>query len=181
MSGSAGHGSSEDAASEDDPVTTRRASVDWRTDLRGQPGLSIIRASVGGTVVYTVVAVLATVYTDALGIVVAVVSGLLFFGGSAAFLWAYAIAIGRSRTALIGVGGLFFLAGCAPMSVRRVMMTSLGAQVVVAVVTASLRFYTELAFGTLVPMWGLGLAGLWGARHGAFPPRTEPGPPPPGT
>ena len=172
---------SESAATGGAPDEPDAVPIDRRTDLRGQPGLAIIRASVGGTVLFTVVAVLATLFTDTLGVLVAVVSGVLFFGGTAAFLWAYAIAIGRSRTDLIGVGGLYFLAGCAPTSVRRVMMSSLGAQVVVAVVTASLRFYTELAFGTLVPMWGLGLAGLWGARHGVFPPRTEAAPPPPGT
>jgi hypothetical protein len=159
----------------------RPTTVDWRADLRDQPGRSIIRASVGGTALYTVVAVLATVFTDALGLLVAIVSGVLFFGGTLAFLWAYAIAIGRSRTDLIGVGGLFFLAGCAPASVRRVMMASLAVEVVVAVVTGSLRFYTELAFGALVPMWGLGLAGLWGARHGVFPPRPASTPPPTGT
>jgi hypothetical protein len=26
----------------------------------------------------------------------------------------------------------------------------------------------------LVPMYGLGLSGLWGARHGSFPARTGP-------
>jgi hypothetical protein len=138
-----------------------------------QPGLGIVRTSVAGTAVYAVVAVLATVFTDALGVLVAVVSGVLFFAGTGAFLWAYAIAIGRSRNDLIGMGGLFFLAGSAPRIVQRVLMASLGAEVVVAVVTASVRAYTELAFGALVPMWGLGLAGLWGARHGVFPPRKE--------
>jgi hypothetical protein len=148
----------------------------WRADLQAQPGLGIVRASVAGTVGYAIVAVLATAFTDSLGLLVAVVSGVLFFAGTGAFLWAYAIAIGRSRHDLIGMGGLFFLAGSAPPVVQRVMMGSLGAEVVVAVVTASLRTYTELAFGVLVPMWGLGLAGLWGARHGVFP-RRETDPP----
>lgn len=151
----------------------------WRAELRAQPGLGIVRASVAGTAVFVVTAALGALFIDRLGVVVAAVSGLLFFGGAAAFLWAYAIAIGRSRTDLIGVGGLFFLAGCAPAVVRRVMMTALGVQVVVAIAAASVRLYTELAFGVLVPMWGLGLAGLWGARHGTFPPRSADGPPPP--
>ena len=56
------------------------------------------------------------------------------------------------------------------------MLVPLAIQVVVALLTASIRLYTPLAFGILVPMWGLGLAGLWGARYGTFPPRpaTEP-------
>src|SRR5690606_14763808 len=120
------------------------------------PGLGLVRASVAGTATYALVAVLAAVWPDALGPVVAVVSLVLFAGGTVAFLWAYLIAIGRSRTDLLGVGGLYFLAGCAPAAVRGVMMGSLAVEVVVALVTASVRFYTELAFGTLVPMWGLG-------------------------
>jgi hypothetical protein len=108
----------------------------------------------------------------------AVVAGILFFGGIAAFLMAYFRAIGRSRTDLIGVGGLFFLAGCAPGGVQAAMLTSLAVEVVVGVATAAIRFSSlvdddlnPLAFGILVPMWGLGLAGLWGARHGTFPAR----------
>jgi hypothetical protein len=31
-----------------------------------------------------------------------------------------------------------------------------------------------VAFGILVPIFGLGLAGLWGARHGVFEARSVP-------
>jgi hypothetical protein len=139
------------------------------------PGQAIIKASWIGTGVYAVVAVAATISPDTFELPVAIVSLVLFFCGTIAFLWAYATAIGRSREDLIGVGGLFFLAGCAPAAVQRSMMASLAAQTVVAVVTASIRLYTPLAFGILVPMWGLGLAGLWGARFGTFPPRDSSG------
>lgn len=136
-------------------------------------GRDLVRASWWGTALYCAVAVAATVWTDAGGPAVAAVSLLLFLGGSVAFLWAYFVALERSRSELIGVGGLFFLAGCAPPSVQRSMMLSLGIQTTVAVITASIRLYTALAFGILVPMWGLGLAGLWGARHGVFPQRPD--------
>jgi hypothetical protein len=135
------------------------------------PGRGLIQASWTGTLAYSVVAALATAWPAVFEVPVALVSLALFFGGVGAFLWAYAVAVSRSRTDQIGVGGLFFLAGCAPRSVQRSMMASLALQVVVAVVTASIRLYTPLAFGVLVPVWGLGLAGLWGARHGTFPPR----------
>jgi hypothetical protein len=138
-------------------------------------GWRLIRASWAGTAAYTAVAVPAVWWLDALEAVVALTAGLLFFAGSAAFLWAFFVAVERSRSEVIGVGGLYFLAGCAPPSVQRTMMLSLGAQTVVAIGTASLRPYTALAFGVLVPMWGIGLAGLWGARHGTFPPRRGPG------
>lgn len=139
------------------------------------PGRALVRASWAGTALYAAVAVPALrwlgLFEEALGIVAAG----LFFGGSGAFLWAYLIAIGRSRTETIGVGGLYFLAGCAPERVQRTMMAALAVQVAVGVGTAALRPYTALAFGVLVPMWGLGLAGLWGARHGTFPPKARPG------
>jgi hypothetical protein len=50
-------------------------------------------------------------------------------------------------------------------------------QIALAVLTASLRPFTPLAFGVLVPVYGLGLMGLWGARHGVFASRDgEPAP-----
>ncbi len=51
------------------------------------------------------------------------------------------------------------------------MLTALGVQIGVALVTASIRVFTSLAFGILVPVWGLGLLGLWCARYGEFEPR----------
>jgi hypothetical protein len=155
------HGSNHPAADPDRPP--------WAVGA----GRDLVRASWWGTALYSAVAVAATVWPEAGAPAVVAVSLLLFLGGSVAFLWGYFVALERSRTELIGVGGLFFLAGCAPPSVQRSMMLSLGIQTTVAVVTASLRLYTALAFGILVPMWGLGLAGLWGARHGVFPQRPD--------
>jgi hypothetical protein len=43
--------------------------------------------------------------------------------------------------------------------------------VIVAVVGAALRPFSPLAFGILVPVFGLGCAGLWAAHHGSFGPR----------
>jgi hypothetical protein len=48
--------------------------------------------------------------------------------------------------------------------------------VVVAVATAAVRPFTPLAFGILVPLYGLGLAGVWAAAFGTFGPRRHPGP-----
>jgi hypothetical protein len=51
----------------------------------------------------------------------------------------------------------------------------LAVQVVVALATAIIRSFSPLAFGVLVPVFGVGLNGLWAARYGAFPP-AEPTP-----
>jgi hypothetical protein len=104
-----------------------------------------------------------------------VVSLVLFVVGTGAFLVGYAKAIGRSRYEAIGMGGLFFLAGSAPRRVQVLLLGSSAVEVVVSLVTATVRIYTPVAFGLLTPMFGLGLAGLWGATYGEFSPR-EPAP-----
>ena len=72
----------------------------------------------------------------------------------------------------VTLGGLFFLGeGTAPADVRRALRVLLAVQVLVAVVAASVRPFSELAFGILVPMLGLGMITLWAARHGAFAPK----------
>lgn len=133
-------------------------------------GRGIVRASVLGTAIFTVLTVAAVVSAAAEPLYV-VVSLAMFFVGSAAFVVAFLTAVGRSREEAIGIGGLFFGAGTTPVRVQVALMVSLGVQVVVSVVAAVVRLYTAVAFGTLAPMWALGLAGLWVARHGVFPPR----------
>lgn len=138
--------------------------------LRHEEGRSIVTASVAGTAIYVVAAVLGTITLD-LAIVTVVVSLVLFAIGTVTFLMAYFTAIGRSRYEAIGMGGLFFLVGSAPRDVQVRLLGALGVQTIVAFATAIIRIYTPVTFGLLVPMFGLGLAGLWGARHGTFPPR----------
>jgi hypothetical protein len=134
------------------------------------------KLSCGGTAVFAVTAVAAVVVEGVRPVAVAVAL-LMFALGMVAFLWSYGIAISRSRTDAIGIGGLYFLAGdTAPPAVRRSMMASLGAQTIVALATASARPFTSLAFGILVPVFGMGLAGLWAARFGTFEPRAEKAP-----
>lgn len=135
-------------------------------------GDPIVRASAAGTVVFVLTAV-AAVVTRAATVAAAAVALGLFAAGIGIFFWAYAIAVGRSRTDAIGIGGLFFLAGedTAPKPVKRVLLGLLAVQTVVGLATAAARPFTTLAFGVLVPLFGLALAGLWGARHGRFGPR----------
>ena len=138
-----------------------------------EAGSGIVLLSWVGTGVFAAVATIATLLPDEAAKPAAVVDGLLFTVGVVAFLWAYGIAVSRSRTDAIGIGGLFFLAGSAPKVVRVRLLVAVAVQVVLAVVSASIRPYTAVAFGILVPMFGLGLTGLWGAKHGTFPPREQ--------
>ncbi len=146
-------------------------------------GRRVLQAAVGGTAVFATTAVVAAVTASAdvaaLGVALA-----MFALGSAAFVAAYAAAVARSRTDDIALAALFFLSGSASRRVRVVLLGSLGAQVLVAFATAAARPNSSLAFGILAPVYGLGLAALWAARHGRFPPRPAPagrrrGTPPP--
>jgi hypothetical protein len=135
------------------------------------PGQGIIRASWAGTVVFSVSAVATAVAPHTFVALGVGVSLLLFFAGIGLFMWAYAVAVNRSRTDLIGMGGLFFLVGSAPRPVQRSLLGSLGVEIVVGLVTAAVHPFTPLAFGVLAPMYGLALCGLWAAKWGTFPPR----------
>lgn len=138
------------------------------------PGAGIVKASLAGTGLFVVTAALAAAVPDLDGPALAVALAL-FFAGTAVFAVALVQAADRSRRDELTMAGLFF-AEKAPAGVRRLLLGSLVVEVVVAIATAAVRPNTSLAFGILAPMWGQGLAGLWGARHGPFPPR-RPAPP----
>jgi hypothetical protein len=148
----------------------------------------IVRLNVIGTVLFTVSAVLAAVVFDGPAKVQGVVVDLALFAiGVTAFLWGYWVAVQRSRQDELSVAELYFLLGAAiPRDVKRTMNLCLLVQTVVAVATAMTRLTTPsdtassgssagstLAFGVLVPMFGLGLNGLWAAVHGNFGPRRK--------
>jgi len=137
------------------------------------PGGAILRAAWWGTGLFVVTSAAAVVAPDApLEVPAFVVAIVLFVAGCLAFVAAYSRAVARSRTDLIGVTDLFFLTGTtAPPPVRRTLLGALAVQVVVALAAAIARPYTSLAAGTLVPVYGLGLCGVWASRHGTFPPR----------
>jgi hypothetical protein len=139
------------------------------------PGRRIIQASWIGTAVFTVLAVGASAVPDVLAAVSAVLDLVLFAVGFLAFCWSLLRAADRSREEELSVAGLWFLAGgSAPGSVQRALLIPLGIQVVVAVATAAVRPFTPLAFGILVPLYGLALTGVWGAAFGSFGPRRMP-------
>jgi hypothetical protein len=147
----------------------------------GAPGARIRWLSWAGTALYVVLATVATVWPGTLPAALMAVSVGLFLAGFVAFAAAYVIALGRSRSEAIGMGGLYFLSGTAPRTVQRSLVGSFAVETVTAVVTASIGLAVipadadnVLAFGILTPLYGLGLAGLWGARHGTFPPRAGP-------
>ncbi len=127
----------------------------------------IVRASWLGTFAFLGVTLL-TMFIYAFRGVAVAVDLALFTAGTVAFVVALARAIGRSRTEQITRPGVFFLSGSAPGDVRRQLLASVAVETGVALLSAGLRPYTSLAFGILVPVYGLGLAGLWGATRGTY-------------
>jgi len=136
-------------------------------------GEGIVRASWAGTVVFGVGTVAGVVAPGELQWVGFAVSLALFVVGCVVFVWAFALAVGRSRTEEIAVSTLYLMAG-SPTPVRVQLLGSLAIEVVVAFGTAAARPYTIAATAILAPVYGLGLCGLWAARHGSFPPRKPP-------
>ena len=136
------------------------------------PGAGLVQLDLVGTGLLVVTSAAGAVAPDPFTYPHAALSIALFAVGTGTLLWAYLIGIGRSRTDLVDIAGLFLLSGeVAPEPTRRTFRLALAVQVVAVVVAASIRPFTEVAFGILAPMFGLGLMALWGARHGAFPAR----------
>jgi len=139
-------------------------------------GQRILRFDVYATVVFAVVSLLEAVLPEPLVVLSVPLDLVLFVVGCGAFLWAYAVAVGRSRYEVLTMGGVFFPGrDVVPAGAVRVLRLCLLAQVVVAVVAASVRPFTPSAFAVLVPMLGVGLMALYGARYGRFPAKDEPG------
>ena len=154
-------------------TATDRTATPWARRSPTGDGRGLIRLSWAGTVVSCVTVVANAATGSRTDFLLSAVPALIMFSlGSVTFLVAFLIAVQRSRTDAIGVGGLYFLAGCAPAAVQRSMMASVAVQTLVPLAVTVVRPF--VAFSVLAPMWSLGLAGLWGARYGTFPPRVDP-------
>jgi hypothetical protein len=141
------------------------------TDSEALPGATLVNVVWAGTGVFVAMAIAGVTVPDLFAVPAAVVDGVLFVIGCIAFFWAFIVGVARSRDEDITVPALFFLHGSAPSEVRQKLFVAVAIQIVVAAATAAIRPFTESAFGILVPVFGLGLTALWGARHGTFPAR----------
>ena len=131
------------------------------------PGRGIIVASWVGDVLFAVTAIPVALGVDALDDPSVVVALLLFFTSLVVWCWALGLAALRTtRGDDVQVWSLFLLEGRVPARVRWHLYGSFVVCLAITVGTASAN-----PFGVLVPMFPLGLVGLWGARHGVYPPR----------
>ena len=137
-------------------------------------GHRLVTITLGATAVFVVVALAAIAFTGFALELLRWVSVALFAIGCVVFLLAFFRAINRSRTEYISVIGVYLLSGAgAPRLVRAALLGATLVQTVVAIVAASVHPFTAAAFGILVPMFGLGMSGLWGATHGTFETRPD--------
>jgi hypothetical protein len=129
------------------------------------PSDPVVKPAVWGTAAFVIAALVGIAAPDPLAVSIAVFDLLLFVLGTLAFLRTLLTAAQRSREEELSVAGIWFLQGSAPAQVQRWL---LGALVGIG---AAIARPDPLAFGTLVPVFGLGMSGLWAVRSGTFPPR----------
>jgi len=133
-------------------------------------GKAIVIASWATLAVFSVVAIVDAAGVHALNTPATFISVGLFLGSLPIWLYAFALVLVRSaRGDDIMVGSWVFLAPSAPKEIRRHLLGATAVCVVVALATAWAN-----PFSVLVPMLTLGLAALWGARHGKYPARRSP-------
>ena len=106
----------------------------------------------------------------------------LFAVGVFAFLWSFWNVVQRSREEQIAVTQVYLLlrttdpdtgAGAHARAARRADRDRSRHRVRSRTETPTAQPGTSLAVGVLVPMFGIGLNGLWAAYHGTFPPLPE--------
>jgi hypothetical protein len=147
-------------------VTTPERTRDGAPD--DTPGRAIVIFGWIANVAFAATAIPAAIIREesieAIAIAVALA---LFFVAIGAFVYAFAVAVARTtRGDNVAVANLFFLEGSAPRRVRRDFLVLFLACLAIAAATAAWE-----PFGVLVPMLPVGLAGVWAARYGKFPPR----------
>lgn len=147
---------------------TESADAVVGTELAGS---RIMWVSWVGTGLFVATAIPAVISPGRLAGPYVALSLVLFLVGTVIFFIAFLRSVARSREESIAVSEIFFLVGPVPSRVRLHLLGSLAVQVVVALGAAIVRIYSPTAFGILVPVYGLGLVGLWSSIHGRFAPR----------
>ena len=145
------------------------------------PGAQSVRLNLAGTAVFLIALAVAIPFRNHrfAQFLIAGVSMALFAVGVATTLWAYTRALDRSRVEEVGVANLYLLTGdTAPKTVGLTMSLALVVQVLAAIGGAWIGVVgldegqlNALAFGVLVPMFGVGMNGMWAAGNGSYGPR----------
>ena len=135
------------------------------------PGQPLLRLAWQSTLVLAVVAAFGLMAPESSGPFVVTACLTMFVLGLLLFVFGLMYGLRRSRVEAVTVAGLFLLQNSAPRSIRRQFAWLTITQLVVALIAAALRPYTDIAFVILAPMLPIGSAALWSAQHGFFPER----------
>ena len=135
------------------------------------PGKSLLRLAWQSTLLLVVVAAFGLMAPESSRLFVVTACLTMFVLGLLLFVFGLMYGLRRSRVEAVTVAGLFLLQNSAPRSIRRQFAWLTITQLVVALIAAALRPYTDIAFVILAPMLPVGSAALWSAQHGFFPER----------
>lgn len=126
------------------------------------------------TIVHVIGSAIVQLTAGRLDLVYAVWCTALFIGGMVLLVVGFWNGIQRSRFDDVTLSGLVAIdSSHVPASARNRIWMLIVVHVVVGVLFASLRPFTQQAFGLLVPAFGLGIATAWGSRFAAFHERDE--------
>lgn len=152
------------------------ATPPTHADTAGSAGNDrLITFSVRSSIAFAVLSVITYVVDGGLDVVYAIVCTITFVVGVSLFALGMWNGIQRSRVDDVTLTGLVAIdRSHVPAPARNRLWLAVLVQVVVAIGLASLRPFTQQAFGLLVPVLGLGIASLWGSRFAAFHPRVDP-------
>jgi hypothetical protein len=143
------------------------SSPQYDVELLARQGRGILATGWIANALFAITAIPVALGVDDLLGVAITVALLLFLVSVGVFVYAFAVGLARStRGDNVAVANLFFLQGSAPKPVRRKFLWMFLVCLAIAVGTAAWD-----PFGVLVPMLPVGLAGMWAARYGVFPPR----------
>lgn len=143
------------------------------------PGRVLVRLDVLGTAIVVAAGLLGAASDGLAQAVLAPVSAGAGAVGIVAFVWSYFHAIGRSREHEISVSQLYGVAGTvAPKPVKRQLQWSLWVQILLAIAVMAFGFsrtkpqeFNWAAVIIVVPLFGMGMNGVWVSRFGTFGPR----------
>lgn len=126
------------------------------------------------TGVFALATLLTHVFAESLDLTYAIYCSVLSALGVMLFLLGFWNGVQRSRIEDVNLSGLLAVA---PSHVGRAAALRIWlvivAQIAIAATGTALRPFTQQTFGLLVPMFGVGLAALWGSRYAKFHPRED--------
>lgn len=140
-----------------------------RTTVVHPRPIQVAMAVTGAHVLITAFAVVAGNWAQTVLVVFSLGAFLL---GAVVYAVAFVIAASRSRDEELWFGGAFFLTeSVAAQPARRALYSCLALQCVTGIAGAVIAPFTAMAFGILVPLFGLGSLAWYGARWGEFSPK----------